>query len=901
MYKYFLQISILLALFSTTIAQAEERPNILLIIADDLGVDALNGYDVGTVLPNTPNLDKLREGGLTFTRAWACPACAPTRAAMLTGKYGAHTGINTVPGILGTDEKSIFKEVTELTDSAYKSCVIGKWHNSRPTDIEHPYSHGADEFMGVNGAGVEDYYKWDKVENHASSVCTEYATTYFTDYAAQWINKQTSPWFMWFAHVSPHTPFHVPPTEMYTSENVTTNLQKFMAMIEAMDYDIGRLLDSIPQDVLDNTVIMVVGDNGTAGNILQTFPKPLGKNTVYQGGVHVPLIVSGKGVTRINETEDAMINVTDIYATIAQIAQADAYPSNMVNDSYSFKPLLSDTIGLKRAYNYMELGANITVTEDVYTIRDERYKIIYDAAGKKEMFDLLADPYEGVNLLTSELSDSLKAIKLDLEVTMKSINGITFAADVEEDEDEDTTVTPPSLNKYTIVDTDVDDFYSDQALISEPSASDDFYGQDATYKGHAPSYKNNGDGTITDLVTGLMWEQDMGEKISYVEAFTKAANSDLGDYTDWRVPTIKELYSLILFSGQVKGETAIKNFIDDDFFNQPIGDTSIGEREIDAQTWSSTQYVGLTMNGDTTVFGVNFVDGRIKGYPKTKKKTGAANAMYFRMVRDNVEYGINNFEDNEDNTISDLATGLMWETADDGVGRDWEEALAYAEGLELGGHSDWRLPNAKELQSIVDYSRSPQTTHSPAIDPIFQTTEIKDPEGNAGQYPFFWSSTTHLDGSNPYEGAVYVAFGEGQGQMNNTLLDVHGAGCQRSDPKSGNESNYPKYFGPQGDVQYVYNYVRCVRDISTINAVSEVSTQDISIYPNPVQNTLTIQADRIIEKVAIFNYQGQRVGMKQANDTRVQMSTSHLSNGIYFVLITDEVGQITTEKMVVKH
>jgi len=366
---------------------------------------------------------------------------------------------------------------------------------------------------------------------------------------------------------------------------------------------------------------------------------------------------------------------------------------------------------------------------------------------------------------------------------------------------------------YVIVDTNVSDSYSDTNLISKPSERQAFYGQDANYIGNQPSYTNNTDSTITDNITGLMWEQNMGEKTTFEEAFIKASNSNLGGYSDWRVPTIKELYSLILFSGSVKGETAIEMFIDTDYFNQPLGDTSIGEREIDAQTWTSTEYVGKTMNSDETVFGVNFVDGRIKGYPKFKPRNGSANSMYFRMVRGNTDYGENNFVDNGDGTINDLATGLQWQKADDGISRDWEESLAYAESLDLANKSDWRLPNAKELQSIVDYPRSPQTTGTPAINPLFETTEITDPDGNSGHYPFFWTSTTHLDGANPYASAVYIAFGEGQGEMNGNLMDVHGAGCQRSDPKSGNKENYPQYFGPQGDVRYVYNYVRCVRNI----------------------------------------------------------------------------------------
>ena len=364
---------------------------------------------------------------------------------------------------------------------------------------------------------------------------------------------------------------------------------------------------------------------------------------------------------------------------------------------------------------------------------------------------------------------------------------------------------------YPIVDTGVTEFYSNNNVILEPNIGDDFYGQDATYTGNKPSYIDNGDGTITDTITGLMWEKDMGKKMTYEAAFSKAEQSNLGGHSDWRVPTIKELYSLMQFTGQVKGAKSNQLFIDTKYFNQPLGDTNIGEREIDAQTWSSTEYVGLTMRGDATVFGVNFIDGRIKGYPKFKKRTKTVNTMYFRMVRGNTNYGKNNFIDNGDGTVSDYATGLMWQKADDGKGRDWETSLKYSEDLELAGYTDWHLPNAKELQSIVDYSRSPQTTNSPAIDPIFSTSEIKNPEGNSGQYPFFWTSTTHLDGVNPSASAVYISFGEGQGKMHNHLMDVHGAGCQRSDPKSGSKNQYPTYFGPQGDVRYVYNYVRCVR------------------------------------------------------------------------------------------
>lgn len=157
-----------------------------------------------------------------------------------------------------------------------------------------------------------------------------------------------------------------------------------------------------------------------------------------------------------------------------------------------------------------------------------------------------------------------------------------------------------------------------------------------------------------------MWVQDMVEKMTYEEAIAFASQSTLGGYTDWRVPSIKALYSLIQFDGQVQGEQAIDLFIDTDYFMQPLGDTTMGEREIDAQTWSSTMYVGTTMGGDETVFGVNLIDGRIKGYPTFDKATQTENKMYIRLVRGNETYGENIYQNNGNGTITVLATGLTW-------------------------------------------------------------------------------------------------------------------------------------------------------------------------------------------------------------------------------------------------
>lgn len=381
---------------------------------------------------------------------------------------------------------------------------------------------------------------------------------------------------------------------------------------------------------------------------------------------------------------------------------------------------------------------------------------------------------------------------------------------------------------YPIVDTGQQRCYENQREIKYPKPGEPFFGQDAQYAGNQPSYRDNGDGTIIDLVTGLMWQKNPGPKKTYQEAVADASACRIGGYDDWRLPSIKELYSLILFSGVDVDPTStnsgnMKPFIDAKVFRFTYGNPNKGERIIDSQMATSTKYVSTTMDGNETMFGVNFADGRIKGYPVNSRGGRPSKTFYVFYVRGNPKYGRNDFRDNGDGTVSDKSTGLMWAKLDSGhlkagPGRDgkfdWEQALRWCEELEYAGYSDWRLPNIKELQSLVDYTRAPDTSQSAAIDPVFEVTPIRDALGRV-DYPFYWSSTTHKRLGRG-ESAAYVAFGRAQGWMRRhggqyMLLDVHGAGAQRSDPKSGNPAQFPYGRGPQGDVISIDNMVRPVR------------------------------------------------------------------------------------------
>ena len=325
---------------------------------------------------------------------------------------------------------------------------------------------------------------------------------------------------------------------------------------------------------------------------------------------------------------------------------------------------------------------------------------------------------------------------------------------------------------------------------------------------------------MTDLNTGLMWIQDPGAKKTFAQSVAGAATCSVGGYDDWRLPTIKELYSLILFSGtdpdlRSSQTSDVTPYIDTEAFTFTYGQAADGDRIIDSQYVSVTQYVHTTMGNNATVFGVNFADGRIKGYPSGNTRRGTPKTYYVLYVRGNTDYGVNDFVDNGDGTVTDRASGMTWAQTDSGEGMNWQQALAYAESFTLAGHDDWRLPNAKELQSIVDYTRSPDTTASAAIDPVFEVTPITN-EGGQTDYPCYWTGTSHTRVDAASAG-VYIAFGRALGYMQSprsstrTLMDVHGAGAQRSDPKSGDPNDFPQGRGPQGDVIRITNFVRCVR------------------------------------------------------------------------------------------
>ena len=403
--------------------------NILLVIADDFGVDAvgvysrddLYGHDGEGASPaHTPTIDSLAASGVLFRNAYTNPICSPTRATILTGKYPHQVGVGyPVEAQLDVSETII----PEILPSVYQSAAIGKWHLTNPTrgptaNKNHPISSGFDYFSGTLSGAVRDYNSWPKVTSSTSmnslsqNNYTVYATT---DAANETIAKieeyADQPWFIWLAFHAPHTPFHAPDPAL-TTHDVTessSNANKYKAMVEAMDTELGRIIASMPSEVLADTTIIFIGDNGSPSGVTQApFLSNHAKATQYDGGTNVPFIVQSPSI--ISTTDEgseslAYIAAIDIFNTIAEIAGVNNDATESATESVSLVPYLENPSlpsMAQRPYIFTEHfqpNGFGPYTDHQRAMHLERWKIIWRDNVFEEFFDLSSDPYETNNLL----------------------------------------------------------------------------------------------------------------------------------------------------------------------------------------------------------------------------------------------------------------------------------------------------------------------------------------------------------------------------------------------------------------------------------------------------------------------------------------------------------------------
>ncbi len=394
-----------------------DRPNILLVIADDLGVDQLAAYGAPHPAP-TPTIDTLAAEGMLFTKAWSHPVCSPTRSAIFTGRHSFRTGVGWAQvgpsGALGASEYSLSQALGELS---IPRANIGKWHLGGGTHA--PNDFGYDYYSGLIAGALPNYSRWPKTTNGETVTSTEYATTDNVNEAIDWVGQQTQPWFLWLAFNAPHTPFHKPPSHLHSSDHLSGKAKDiatnpgnyYRAMVEAMDTELGRLLGSMDQATRDNTIIVFLGDNGSPGQVVEApFDPARAKGTLYEGGVHVPMIISGPAIRQKGSFNHQLVSDVDLFATILELAGGNLaqVPEGIAIDSYSLIPTLNNTAQAVRTYTFTESFQETELTADNTgkAIRNQRYKLIRFDSGRREFYDLDQDPEERHNLLGPRLNST---------------------------------------------------------------------------------------------------------------------------------------------------------------------------------------------------------------------------------------------------------------------------------------------------------------------------------------------------------------------------------------------------------------------------------------------------------------------------------------------------------------
>ena len=431
-------------------------PNILLIVMDDTGVNLFGAYnrnlaylEVTGLEPNehqvTPNIEALAEQGLLFRNLWSTPLCTPTRTTLFTGLYGFRTGVITNGIYLDPSRPTLTRRLRDEAPYAVRE-AIGKWHLSSyyplpdyGTLVNTPTQLGFTRYQGSLSGGYVGY-SWPSdpppspLPNPPIPTYSDYLTSHEISEAIGFVQQpHTGPWFLWLALHAAHSPWteSETPTLSPTCNSIAFTPRRVRCrQLEVMDNEIGNLIAAID---LGTTTVILVGDNGTAdqGQDIPGTVNRGGKGTVYEGGINVPLIVAGAGVsandpTTIEET-DALVHTTDIFATVLDLAGVAA--PNQLIDGVSFEPVLYGSPG-PRSYVYTDgsvtsgtCPVELPSHHDV-AIRDITYKLIRRASTSSvhdyQFYNLVTDPSESIELPESGAEfEALKATidQFDQEAT----------------------------------------------------------------------------------------------------------------------------------------------------------------------------------------------------------------------------------------------------------------------------------------------------------------------------------------------------------------------------------------------------------------------------------------------------------------------------------------------------
>jgi arylsulfatase A-like enzyme len=433
-YRNVMHCRILIALifvFAALCAEARNSPNVVFILADDLGYGDLSCYGAPDI--RTPNLDKLARDGVRFTQFYANgPVCTPTRCAFMTGRYQQRVGglewaIPPGGAVLGLppQEKTIARV---LRDASYTTALCGKWHLGYTID-RAPNHHGFDHFFGLlsgnhnffthrESNGDADLYSNEKpieMKGYSTDLITQHALKFLQSAASAGVPNSPKPFFLYLAYNAPHWPIQGPDDEHIeiTRTNWTRGTREtYVKMVEAMDEGIGQVLAFLDKAGLaENTLIVFTSDNG-GDKLSRNEPLAKQKGTLWEGGIRVPCIARFPGkIPAGSETKQVAITM-DWSATILGLAGAKP-PKDRPLDGVDLLPILSGKQQKERTLFWRRKDVKFVQTHRA--VRDGNWKCIEDQkTGETFLYDLANDVSESMNLAAekAKITERLKK-KLD--------------------------------------------------------------------------------------------------------------------------------------------------------------------------------------------------------------------------------------------------------------------------------------------------------------------------------------------------------------------------------------------------------------------------------------------------------------------------------------------------------
>ena len=325
-----LSLLFLLALSSTGVSgrQASRRPNIIFILADDLGYGDLGCY--GQQLTRTPRLDQMAAEGMRFSDFYAgCPVCAPSRATLLTGYHTGHSYIRTntspPPDLPLRKEDITIAEV--LKDAGYATGVVGKWGLGSISSSGSPNRQGFDYFFGFDEHSAGNYFPTTLCRNEQiiDVAPGAYQQDLFAGEALDFIRRERDhPFFLYLAFMVPHAPYEIPSLDPYRQEPWTKSDRAFAAMVTYMDRNVGQIFDLLKElDLDDNTIVFFSSDNGPEATSMFQNAGPLNgiKRTLYEGGIRIPFIARWPGHIASAQVISEPFAFWDVMKTVAGLGE----------------------------------------------------------------------------------------------------------------------------------------------------------------------------------------------------------------------------------------------------------------------------------------------------------------------------------------------------------------------------------------------------------------------------------------------------------------------------------------------------------------------------------------------------------------------------------------------------